>query len=187
MALRAFRFTFSWRYIIAVSFIRIAFVVAKFKISVPIQHPMPFWEVLGTLLPQMQFNIAEILTKGSTLAKKKFAWKFFWRILNFMEKDGPKLSIFGPTLPPPPPSCLPLKIAEVKKNMHQCRKTSAIGPSKYVKIKALSPLLFPSKIQSLFGVFGLFLSVSRAGSQVRGLESKVCKVYIIHTVPVNFL
>ena len=104
-----------------------------------------------------------------------------------MEKDGPKFSIFGPTFPPPTPHCIPLKIAEVKKNKHQCRKTSAVGLSKYGKIKALSPLLFPSKIQSLFGVFGLFLSVSRAGSQVRGLESKVCKVYIIHTVPANFL
>ena len=47
---------------------------------------------------------------------------------------GSKVSAFGPTLTP----CLPLKMGEIEKNRHQWGKTSAIGLSKSVKIKASS-------------------------------------------------
>ena len=49
---------------------------------------------------------------------------------------------------------------------------SAIGPSKYVKIKALSPLPFSGKTQLLFAISGLFLPGNRVESQIKGLELK---------------
>ena len=42
----------------------------------------------------------------------------------------------------------------------------AIGLSKYEKVKALSPLLFPEKMRLLFGLFWLFLTENRAWSYV---------------------
>ena len=78
LALRAFWFTLSWRYIFMLSFCSIAFVVAKLKISKilhTIQHPRksPFW----ALTPPIWSNIAEILTRGSTVANKSTVWKMF--------------------------------------------------------------------------------------------------------------
>ena len=51
-------------------------------------------------------------------------------------------------------------------------KPSAIGLSKYVKVKALSPLLFLEKTRSLFAIFGLFLPGNRVESKIKGIESK---------------
>ena len=53
-------------------------------------------------------------------------------------------------------------------------KPSAIRLSKYVKIKALSPLPFPEKSTITFAIFGLFLPGNRVESKIKGLESK-CK------------
>ena len=49
--------------------------------------------------------------------------------------------------------------------------------SKYVKIKALSPLPFLGKTRLLFITFELFfLPGNRIGSQIKGLESKFDKI-----------
>ena len=58
------------RYITVVSFISIAIVVVKLKLSeflVLIQHLWsgPFLDFFVTLLPQILFNLAEILNSGS--------------------------------------------------------------------------------------------------------------------------
>ena len=63
---------------------------------------------------------------------------------------------------------------------------SAIGLSKYVKIKALSPLSFPGKIRLLFALFGLFFARKRARPQVGGSESKCDISYFTHTIPCQF-
>ena len=39
-------------------------------------------------------------------------------------------------------------------------------------MKSLSILPFPGKIRLLFAIFGIFLAGNRAGSQVKGVESK---------------
>ena len=57
-------------------------------------------------------------------------------------------------------------------------KTSAAGLSKYFKIKLLSPLSFPGKMQSLFTLFGLVLAGNREGSQ-----SKLDISYFTQTIP----
>ena len=46
---------------------------------------------------------------------------------------------------------------EIEKDRQKRGKNSAIGPSKYVKRKALSPLPFPGKTRLLFAIFELFL------------------------------
>ena len=50
-------------------------------------------------------------------------------------------------------------------------------------MKSLSPLPFPGKIRLLFAIFGTFLPGNRAGSKVKGVESKFDKYYFIHTIP----
>ena len=50
-------------------------------------------------------------------------------------------------------------------------------------MKSLSPLPFPGKIRLLFAIFAIFLSGNRAGSKVKGTESKFDKNYFIHTIP----
>ena len=97
-----------------VNLISIAIAVVKFKVLKVLRTDStsntPFWEVFGSLLPQMWSNIAETLTKSTTLANKRFVWKF----LKDMEKNGPKISFFGPILTPR----FPMKIAEIEKNKH---------------------------------------------------------------------
>ena len=75
LALRAFRFTLSWRYIIVVSFISIAFVIFKLKVSKILRTDSastkePFLGGFWALTPQVWFNVTEILTRGSTLGNK---------------------------------------------------------------------------------------------------------------------
>ena len=70
--------------------------------------------------------------------KKKFVSKFFEGFEFLWKRDGPKLSLFGPTLT----ARFALKIAEIEKNKNNCGKTSAVGLLKYIKIKALSALPF---------------------------------------------
>ena len=70
-----------------------------------------------------------------------------------------------------------LKMAKIEKDKKQWRKTSTIMLSKYVKIKALSPLPFLGKTRLLFITFELFfLPGNRIGSQIKGLESKFDKI-----------
>ena len=70
LAQRTFRFTFSLRYKIVVSFISIAFSVKLkfFKVLRTIQHPRnnPFWEVFGPLL---EMRLESLFTQG-----KKSGW-----------------------------------------------------------------------------------------------------------------
>ena len=67
-------------------------------------------------------------------------------------------------------------MAKIEKHKQQWGKTSAIGLCNYVKIKALSPLLFPGKIELPFAIFGLFLPGKWVGSQIKRLESKFDKI-----------
>ena len=72
LALRGFQFTLSWRYIIVVCFIRIAFVIVKLIVFQVLRTNSDF----GPLLAQIWSNIPEVLTtRGSTLANKNFVWK----------------------------------------------------------------------------------------------------------------
>ena len=106
LALRGFRVTFSWIYIIVVSFIRITFVIVKLKVfkkfCVPIQHPWngTLWEAFGLLLFQIWSSIAEILTRGSTLANKNTILKKFEGIEFSLKRDGPKVCTFPPFVCP---------------------------------------------------------------------------------------
>ena len=50
-------------------------------------------------------------------------------------------------------------------------------------MKPLSHLPFPGKIRLLFAIFGILLPGNRAGSQVKGKESKFGKHYFFHTTP----
>ena len=70
-----------------------------------------------------------------------------------------------------------LKMAKIEKDKKQWRKASAIMLSKYVEIKALSPLPFLGKTRLLFTTFELlFLPGNRIASQIKGLESKFDKI-----------
>ena len=66
------------------------------------------------------------------------------------KKDEPKVWTFRSTLS----TRFPLKMAEMEKNISSTgrggERTSAIGLSKYVKIKALSPFIFSGKARLLF-------------------------------------
>ena len=64
------------------------------------------------------------------------------------KKDEPKVWTFRPTLT----TRFLLKMAEMEKNITSTvgGGTSAIGLSKYVKIKALSPFIFSGKARLLF-------------------------------------
>ena len=103
LALRAFRFTLSWRYIIVVNFISIAFVIVKLKISKILRTDStstkePFLGSFWVLTPPVWSNITEILTRGNTLGNKNTVWTFFDGFKYFWTRVGPKVSTFGPTL-----------------------------------------------------------------------------------------
>ena len=55
--------------------------------------------------------------------------------------------------------------------------------SKYAKTKSLSSLPFPGKIRLRLVIFEIFLPGNRAGSQVKGAESKFYRYYFIRTIP----
>ena len=67
-------------------------------------------------------------------------------------------------------------MTKIEKDKLWWGKTSAIGLGKYVKIKALNPLLFPRKTRVLFATFESFLPENRVGTQIKGLGSKFDKV-----------
>ena len=79
-------------------------------------------------------------------------------------------------------SSFPPEDSQNRKNKQQHGKTSTIELSKYLKMKSLSSLTFPGKIRLLFAIFAIFLPGNRAGSQVKGVESKFDKYYFIHTI-----
>ena len=183
---RVFRLTVSWRYIIVVSFISIAFVVVKLRISKVLRTnststKQSFLGGFWALTLPIWSNIAEILTRGSALANKNTVWilVLFWMIRVFMEKGRTQSYHYGLPLTP----FFLLKMVKVEKKYAVCGKTSVIELSKYVKIKSLSPLPFSGKIRLLFAIFRIFLPGNTAGSQVKGVESKCDKYYFIHTIP----
>ena len=97
------------------------------------------------------------------------------------KRNGPKVITFGPTLTP----LFLLKVAKIEKNKQYFGKTSATELSKYVKMKFLSALPFSGKMRLLFAIFGIFLTGNRAGSQVKGLESKFDKYFFMYTILVQ--
>ena len=66
---------------------------------------------LGPYVP-IWSNIAEILTRGSTVADKNKFWKYFEGFDCLLKWDGPKVSTFGPTLT----HLYLLKMANIEKN-----------------------------------------------------------------------
>ena len=112
------------RYISVVSFISIAFVVVKLKIFKVFRidsafMQWPFLRVFGPLLPQILFNLAEILTRCSVPIRKTLClknpsnfefwlkWNSNWvpecnKTVNFGCVNAIKhfCSILGPNLPP---------------------------------------------------------------------------------------
>ena len=67
--------------------------------------------VLFDWLPQIWSNIAEILTRCSTLAKNNVVWKKIEGFEFSWKEDGPKVSTFGPTLT----THFSLKMAKIEK------------------------------------------------------------------------
>ena len=114
-----------------------------------------FW----ALLSQIWSKIAEILIRSSSLANKNIVWKNL-KDSKFYRKETDLTFARLVHLWPPVFSW----------------KISAIGLTKCVKIKALSPLLFPGKTRLLLAIFGILLSENRVGSQIKGLESKCDKI-----------
>ena len=131
--------------------------------------------------PQIWSNIAKIPATGSAPANKSIVWNFLKDFKFLWRRDWPKVSTCGPILT----LLFPMKMVEIEENKQLCRRTSAIGLPKYVKINFLSPLPFPGKIRLLFAIFRLFLPGNRVKSQVRGLESKFDRSFFIHTIPVQ--
>ena len=145
----------------------------------------PFWEVFGPLLPQIQSNTVEILTKGSALASKKFD-KFFFEVFEFYrKKDAPKLTIFGPTLN----LRFNLKPAFQPKSKKIIVSAGKRQPLDYPNMsKSRLHLLSPFREKYVYFLQDLdYFCQETVGSQVKGLESNFDKIYFIHTIPVNLL
>ena len=132
LALRTFRFTLSWRYITAVSFISIAFVIVK----------LTFLESFWPLTLTISSSIAKILTRGSTLAKITLFEKFFEGFLSIYGKWT------GPILTP----LFLLKMAKIEKNKQYCGKTSAVKLSKVF----IFSLLFGKNTISCCNIWDVF-------------------------------
>ena len=105
-------------------------------------------------------------------------FKNLWKLQIFTEIGDTQSLTFRSNFDPR----FSLKMTEIEKNKY-LRKTLAIEPSKYRKIKALSPLAFPRKIRLLFALFWLFLTGNRPRSKVKGSKSKFEIAYISNTVP----
>ena len=63
------------------------------------------------------------------------------------------------------------------------RKILTTGLSKYIKIKALSSLPFPGKIQLLSALFGLFLVGKQGGVTCSKVGIKIWHSYFTKTIP----
>ena len=129
------------------------------EFCIPIQHPPFFGGGFWALLSQIWSKIAEILIRSSSLANKNIVWKnlkdsTFYRKEMYL-KFARLVHLWPPVFP---------------------WKTSAIGLTKCVKIRALSPLPFPGKTRLLLTICGVLLSENRVGSQIKGLESKCDKI-----------
>ena len=125
LALRSFRFTLLWSYIIVVSVISIAFVVVKLKIS----KKSPFWKVFGLVLPHYGPILLKFSTVALPLVNKNTVWKFFEGFEYLWKRNGPKISTSGPTLTP----LFLLKMAKIKK----------ISSS----VEKLQPLSYPNMLK----------------------------------------
>ena len=141
-----------------------------------IQHPRssPFWEVFGS---PIWSNIAEIFTRGSTLANKDIVSKIFEGFKYLWKREESKFSTFGPTLT----TLFLLKMGKIQKISNSAEK---LQPSLQIcqnEVFILSPLSGNNTIT--FCNIWKFLPGNRAGSQVKGVESKFNKNYFIHTIP----
>ena len=76
---------------------------------------------------------------------------------------------------------LPYGDGQNRNNKYFSLKFLTIEVSKYVKLKALSSLPFPGKLQLIFVLPGLFLVGKRVGSHVQWSESK--SAYFTNTIP----
>ena len=128
------------------------------KFCVANQHPRnsPFWEFFGPLLPQYGL----ILPKFSP---EVLPWQTKTLFENFL-KDS---SIYGRGADP--------KLALLVQ----------LWPLffSWRWWKYFSPFPFRGKIPLLSAIFEIFLPGNRAGSQVKGLESKFDKYFFIHMIP----
>ena len=141
-----------------------------------------FGKFLGPYFPSM-VQYYRYSQQRQYSSKQKHCLNFFEGFDSLWEKDGPKVGTFGPTMT----LLFLLKMAKIEKNKQQCRKTSVIELSKYVKMKSLSHLLFREKCNYFLQYLGYFYQGNRAGSQFKGVESKFDKYYFIHAIRVNFL
>ena len=115
----------SWKYIILVSFIMIAFWLPSYKVSkflVPIQHPWngPFSRVFEPLLYQILPNFAQIIFRGSIQWEKNIVWRIFENFQFYGNDKYPKFAlfeIFG----------YPLKMAEIEKTTYFSKQNLTIG------------------------------------------------------------
>ena len=146
LILRAFQFTLSWRYIIVVSFIRIAFVVVKLKIPKDLRTDsastkQAFLGGFWALTFPIWSNIVEIFTRGSTVANKNKFWKAFEEFEYLWKRDGPKVSIFGPTLT----HLFLLKMAKIEKISSSSEKRQPLSYPNMSKWSLYLPSPFREK------------------------------------------
>ena len=91
LALRGFRFTLSWKYIIMVSFIRIAFAIANLKVfkvfrTIPASMKWPFLGGFWALTPPNMVQYCHNSHQRWYSSKQKVCLKNIWRIWVFMKK-----------------------------------------------------------------------------------------------------
>ena len=79
----------------------------------------------------------------------------------------------GPTLTP----CFALNMAEIEKDRYLRGENSAVGPSKYCNMKALSRLNFPGKMRLLFALSWLFFCKKRGVVTCSGVGIKIWSYY----------
>ena len=87
--------------------------------------------------------------RGSTLAHKNTAWKFFEGFVYLWKSDGPKVSTFGPTLT----SLYLLKMAKIENNKQSCGK---FQPLSYPNMSKWSLYLL-SPFREKYGYFLQYL------------------------------
>ena len=175
LAVRALQFTFSWRHIIVVSLISIAFVVVKLKISKFLRTDStstkyPFLGGFWVLAPRIWSNITEILTRGSKYSSQQK--HLFLKDSRFMEKGRTTLALlFLPGWP---------KSKEISSSAETLQPLSHPNMLKW---NLCLPSSFRQKYDYFLQYLGYFYQKTRRGSQVKEVESKFDKYCFIHTIP----
>ena len=67
-------------------------------------------------------------------------------------------------------------MAQIEKRLHYSRKTSAVGLSKHVQIKALSPVPFPGKVDYLLQYLGYICPETGWGYKSKGKNQNLTKL-----------